>query len=229
MEVQIGYRPSQSLARVILRENEAVLAESGAMVGMTTNVAVTTQAGGVGASVKRLLGGESMFVNRFTATGGAAEVLLAHKLLGDVVSLEVPAEGLTLEAGAFLASSANVKVQAKVGGLRTMFAGEGFMVLDVTSDGSVSGERGTLLIGAFGGIEEMQCDGELVVDTGHIVAWDPSLSFTIEKSAKGWLATYLSGEGLVCLLRGKGRVWVQSRNPREYAKAVAGALPSRAG
>lgn len=229
MEVQIGYRPSQSLARVILRENEAVLAESGAMVGMTTNVAVTTQAGGVGASVKRLLGGESMFVNRFTAMGGAAEVLLAHKLLGDVVSLEVPAAGLTLEAGAFLASSANVKVQAKVGGLRTMFAGEGFMVLDVSTEGSASSGPGTLLIGAFGGIEEMQCDGELTVDTGHIVAWDPSLSFAIEKSAKGWLATYLSGEGLVCLLRGKGRVWVQSRNPREYAKAVAGALPARAG
>lgn len=226
MEVQIGYRPSQSLARVILRENEAVLAESGAMVGMTTNVAVTTQAGGVGASVKRLLGGESMFVNRFTAMGGAAEVLLAHKLLGDVVSLEVPAAGLTLEAGAFLASSADVKVQAKIGGLRTMFAGEGFMVLDVTA---ATNEPGTLLIGAFGGIEEMQCDGELTVDTGHIVAWDPSLSFAIEKSAKGWLATYLSGEGLVCLLRGKGRVWVQSRNPREYAKAVAGALPARAG
>lgn len=224
MDVQIGYRPSQSLARVVLHANETVVAESGALVGMTTNVRIETQSEGVVGGVRRFFGGESMFTNRFTAEGSAGEVLLAHRLLGDIVELDVGPEGLTLEAGAFLASSANVAVAPRVGGLKTLFGGEGFAVLDVTARGP-----GKLLVGAFGGIEPMTVDGTLVVDTGHLVAWDRSLSFTVEKSAGGWLATYLSGEGLVCVLSGQGRVWIQSRNPREFAKYVASSLPARTG
>ncbi|MCA9600671.1 MAG: TIGR00266 family protein [Polyangiales bacterium] len=224
MDVQIGYRPAQALAKVVLAQGEACVAESGAMVGMTTNVRIDTRAGGLMQGIKRLFGGESIFVNRFTAEGGPAEVLVAHKLLGDLVALEIDAQGLTLEAGAFVASSANVNVQTRVGGLRTLLGGEGLTVLEARAEG-----RGTLVLGAFGGIEEMTVDGEFIVDTGHLVAWDAGLEFNVQKSASGWLATWLSGEGLVCRFRGHGRVWVQSRSPVEYGRAMGEMLPSRKG
>src|SRR5688500_17348678 len=89
MQVNLLYRPSQSLAQVSLAPGEAVTAESGAMVGMSTNVAMATQAGGVMSGLKRMFGGESFFRNTFTAQNGQGEVLFATPLCGDMAVLDV--------------------------------------------------------------------------------------------------------------------------------------------
>jgi len=85
------------------------------------------------------------------------------------------------------------------------------------------------LIGGFGGIEEVLCDGSMVIDTGHLVAWDAELEYSIGKSGSGWIASWLSGEGLVCHFRGRGRIWIQSRNPAAYGGRVGALLPARKG
>jgi uncharacterized protein (AIM24 family) len=82
-------------------------------------------------------------------------------------------------------------------------------------------------MGAFGGIQEMQCDGSLVVDTGHLVAWDANLTFNVTKAASGWVSSFLSGEGLVCSFQGQGRIWMQTRHPTEYGQTVGRMLPPR--
>lgn len=222
MKIEIGYRPAQSLARVVLEPEESVVAESGAMVGMSTNVTIVTQTGGVMGGIKRLFGRESFFRNTFTAKGERGEVLLAHALAGDMVCLETGGAGLFMQSGAYIASSANVALETRAGGFRSFFAGEGIFVLKVSSQAP-----GTVLAGAFGGIEEIQCDGSLVIDTGHLVAWDAGLEYSVGKSAAGWIASWLSGEGLVCHFRGHGRIWIQSRNPGEYGAAVGALLPAR--
>ena len=75
MKVNIEYRPSFALAIVGLAANEAVVAEAGAMVSMSSNVGIQTSArqkaggGGVLKALKRsVLGGESFFMNTYTAT-----------------------------------------------------------------------------------------------------------------------------------------------------------------
>ena len=49
------------------------------------------------------------------------------------------------------------------------------------------------------------------------------------KASRGWIASYLSGEGLVLRMSGRGRVFLQSRNPKEYGLAVGSQLPPRQG
>jgi len=67
-QIETGYRPAHSLAKVSLQPNESFIAESGAMVGMSTNVHMQTQSkGGVMGGFKRMFGGESFFRNTFTA------------------------------------------------------------------------------------------------------------------------------------------------------------------
>lgn len=223
MQIELLHRPSNSLARVALAAGESVLVESGAMVGTSTNVQVQTQAGGVMKGLKRLFGGESFFRNTFTATNGTGEVLLAPTLPGDQAVLEVaPGRGMMIQSGSFIASEMNVQLDTKVGGFKTFFGGEGLFVLKAHGHGKV-------LVGAFGGIEELTCDGQLVIDTGHLVAWDETLQFDVGKSGSGWIASFLSGEGLVCHFRGTGRIWLQSRNPREFGAAVGSMLPAREG
>jgi len=222
MNVDIDYRPAHSLAKVTLQAGESVIAESGAMVGMSTNVEIQTQAGGLMSGLKRMFGGESFFRNTFTAHGAPGEVLLAHSLCGDMTVLQMTPEGYFVQSSSFIASTPNVNIETRVGGFRSFFAGEGVFVLQATCAGP-----GQLLIGAFGGIQELSCDGSLVIDTGHLVAWDAALQYSIGKSADGWIASYLSGEGLVCHFSGSGRIWIQTRNPSEYGGTVGKILPPR--
>jgi len=220
----IQYRPAHSLAKVSLDPNESVVAESGAMVGMSTNIQMQTQSGGLMSGLKRMFGGESFFRNTFTAANGPGEVLLAHSLCGDMVVLDVPAAGYFIQSSSYIASTPNVSIETKVGGMKTFFAGEGVFVLDATASGP-----GQVLVGAFGGIQELVCDGSLVIDTGHLVAWDKSLTYQVGKSGSGWIASFLSGEGLVCHFQGQGRIWIQTRNPAAYGQEIGALLPPRSG
>jgi uncharacterized protein (TIGR00266 family) len=222
MQIEILYRPAHSLAQVALAPGESVLAESGAMVGMSTNVQIQTQAGGIMSGLKRMFGGESFFRNTFTAQGSAGEVLLAHALRGDMVALDMTPGGYFVTSSCFIASSPSVQCDTKFSGMRGFLSGEGLFILKCTSTGG-----GKLLVGAFGGLEELKCDGQMVIDTGHLVAWDASLQYQITRSGSGWIASLLSGEGLVCTFHGQGRIWIQSRNPGEYGQEVGRLLPPR--
>jgi uncharacterized protein (TIGR00266 family) len=224
MQIDIRYRPAHSLAAVSLAPGESVVAESGAMVGMSTNVEMQTQSGGLMSGLKRMFGGESFFRNTFTAANGPGEVLLAHALCGDMALLDMTAAGYLIQSSSFIASSPNVNIETKVGGFRTFFAGEGVFVLQATAQGP-----GQVLVGAFGGIQELVCDGSLVIDTGHLVAWDATLTYSVGKSGSGWIASFLSGEGLVCHFQGQGRIWIQTRNPAGYGQAIGALLPPRSG
>jgi uncharacterized protein (TIGR00266 family) len=222
MQFEIAYRPGQSMARAVLAPGEQLVAESGAMVGMSTNVHMETSAGGMKAGLKRLFGGESFFRNTFTAQGGPGEVLLGQVLCGDMIALDMNADGYFVQSASYIASSAGVNIDTKVGGFRSFFAGEGVFVLKATASAP-----GQLLVGAFGGIQELRCDGNIVIDTGHLVAWDAGLQYKVGKSADGWLDSFLSGEGLVCHFSGQGRIWIQTRNPVEYGRGVGAMLPPR--
>ncbi len=224
MQIQVDYRPAHSLAKVQLAPGESVVAESGAMVGMTPSVQMQTQSGGLMSGLKRMFGGESFFRNTFTAAEQGGEVLLAHALCGDMAVLDMTPGGYFVQSSSFIASTPNVQIETKVGGFRSFFAGEGVFILKATCEGP-----GTMLVGAFGGVQELVCDGNMVIDTGHLVAWDTSLTYNVGKSGSGWVASFLSGEGLVCHFSGQGRIWIQTRNPAEYGGAVGKLLPAREG
>ena len=189
---------------------------------MSSNLNMQTQTGGVMSGIKRLFGSESFFRNTFTAHNGPGEVLLAHALCGDMAVLEMTPQGYYIQSSSFIASTPNVELNTRLGGFKTFFAGEGLFVLQATAPSA-----GQVLIGAFGGVQELPCRGDMVIDTGHLVAWDATLEYSIGKSAGGWIGSWLSGEGLVCHFRGQGRIWIQSRNPAEYGRVMSRLLPPR--
>jgi uncharacterized protein (TIGR00266 family) len=217
MQINVLYRPSQALAQVWLASGEAISAESGAMVGMTPNVTMQTQSGGLMGGLKRMFGGESFFRNTFTAQGGQGEVLFATPLCGDIVVLECGAKQWSMQSGAFVACATSVQVATKSGGGRGFFGGVGLFILETSGAGQV-------LVGGFGALDAVE---SMVIDTGHVVAWESSLTYSVGKSAGGWVASFLSGEGLVCTFQGRGTVYLQSRNASEYGRSMGGRLPPR--
>lgn len=230
MQVEIKYQPSFALAQVRLASGESVVAESGAMVSMSANLAIKTGSsaaggGGLGGMLKglgrKVLTGESFFLNTYTAQGGDGEITLAPTLPGDVASIALNNQSVIIQSTSYLAGAAGIQVDTKFGGLKTFLGGEGLFMLKASGTGEV-------IITSFGAIHLINLAGPFIVDTGHIVAFDDSLSFEV-KRVGSWKATFLSGEGLVTRFNGKGRLWIQSRNPQAFGKLVGSKLPPRQG
>jgi uncharacterized protein (TIGR00266 family) len=193
--------------------------EAGAMVGRSPSIDMETKAGGMMKGMKAMLGGESFFMNKFTASGGKGEVLVGSALPGDLQTIEVSgAQGWSIARGAFVACEDTVEIETKFGGLKAVFSGTGLAHLKATGSGKV-------IIGAFGAFETLPVNGSLIVDNGHIVAWSSSLDYKVTKAGGGFIAAFLSGEGAVCRFSGQGEVLIQTRNATEFGQLVGGMMP----
>ena len=110
---------------------------------------------------KRLFGGESMFVNLFTAEQ-PGELVLTQAFPGDIECIELKGNKLYLQPGAFIACDPGVKLGLGWAGLKMLIGGEGLFRLSVSGQGRV-------WFGAYGGIFTKDIEGEYIVDTGHLV------------------------------------------------------------
>lgn len=225
MNIEIVKGPGNAAAKITLDGDERVTAEGGAMIaaGAGVDIETTTRAkgkGGLLSGFKRMLGGESFFLNHFTAPADGGEVWLAAALSGDMCVIDVPECGLAVEGGGFVACEQPVEMDVGWQGFKSLFSGEGLFWLKV--DGS-----GRIVINSFGGIYTVDVDGEYIVDTGHIVAFENSLSFRVSKAAGSWMTAFLGGEGLVSRFSGKGRIWCQSHNPSGFGSLLGPKLKPR--
>ena len=87
--------------------------------------------------------------------------------------------------------------------------------------------QGNLFLSSFGAIYEEYVDGEHIVDTGHIVAFEDTLQFELVKAGTSLIGSFLGGEGFVCKFSGQGRLFVQSHNPPGFGKALGPKLKPR--
>jgi uncharacterized protein (TIGR00266 family) len=225
MQIEIHHGPSNAAAKVLLQANETLSAEAGAMIAMSGNMSVTTttykkQSGGLLKAMKRMLAGESFFLNHFTPSGAAGEIWVGPTLSGDIMQTEINGTNLIVQGGSYLAHEPSVSVDLGWQGFKSLFAGEGVFWLKL-------GGRGKVLISSFGAIYPVDIDGEYIVDSGHIVAFPETLPFTITKAGKSWISSILGGEGLVCKFSGKGRIWCQSHNPSSFGRVIGPMLRPR--
>lgn len=213
-----GYRiegqPDYAFVTVTVPGGETLKVEASAMATMDTNLVMKTKfRGGLG----RLVTGESLFLNEFTAQGGAAEIGIAPGAPGDLRHLYLNDEIIYLQNSAYVASTEGVDIATKWQGLtRGFFSGESFFLIKAEG-------RGDLFFSSYGGIIEIDVDGDYVVDTGNIVAFTDGLQYSINKLGS-YKSLFFSGEGLVCRFNGRGKVWVQTRKAAAF---VAWAWPFR--
>lgn len=211
MKYEIIGRPDFASLVVDMEPGEKILAESGAMVSMTPNISIETKArGGVFSSLKRaVFSGESFFQNTFTCNETAGELILTSPSEGDLIHRKLNNEELILSRGAYVCGDPDLTIDSKWGGFKSFFSGEGLVFLKV-------GGSGDLFFASFGAVEEIDVDGEYIVDTGHIVGFELSLDYSIEKVG-GLKSLFLSGEGLVARFKGTGKLYIQSRNHNAFA------------
>ncbi|MDA1256436.1 MAG: TIGR00266 family protein [Chloroflexi bacterium] len=212
MRYTIEAQPSYSVLEVTVDPGEQLVSEAGAMAWMSPNMRIATSTrGGIMAALSRsMLSGESFFQNTYEAVEGPGVVGLTPGQPGDVVAHQMTGGELLLEKDAYLASDPGVRLDSNFQGLSGLF-NEGLFVLRATG-------AGTLFFTGYGDIEEIDLDGEYLVDNGHAVAWDSELRYTLTRARK--IRSFLFSDQLLMRFSGKGKLWVQSRNPRSFANWI---------
>ncbi len=205
----IEHSPSYAVLRLNLQPGQTVLVESSAMAAMDSNVQMKSKMrGGLMGGLKRMVGGESLFMSEFTPQGQSGELFVAPGIPGEIVHYPMSGKAIMLQSSAFLASSPTVEVDSKFQGFKGFFSGESLFLLRATGTGS-------LWFNSYGAIVEIPVEGDYVVDTGYIVAFEDTLNYNVESmgglSLRGLQTAVFGGEGLVCRFSGTGRLWVQSR------------------
>ena len=231
MKYQILYQPSYSMAVVQLDAGEAIMSEAGAMVSMSPTIKLEAKVagGGLFGAIKSAVGGESIFRTTYVAQGGPGEVTFAPATMGDIMAVSMQGSRFFVQPGSYLAGDPALTLNVQ-GSARGMLSGEGLFLLTV--EGS-----GLLLLSSFGAIhaKELGPGEEYIVDTGHIVAFEHTVGYRIEKASgqsqgvggflKGMVQSALTGEGFVCRYRGPGRIYIQTRQLQTFASTLIPFLP----
>jgi len=226
---------------VELDPGESAVAEAGSMMFMTAGIQMETifgdgsqqqRSGVMGALMgagKRLITGESLFMTVFTNGGaGKQQVAFAAPYPGKILAMDLKQLGgeLVCQKDSFLCAARGVSIgiafQRKIG--VGLFGGEGFIMQRLQGDGLA-------FVHAGGTVHplELQPGQTLRVDTGCLVALQPTVGYDIQFVGKIKTALF-GGEGLFfATLTGPGRVWLQSLPFSRMADRIYKAAPAAGG
>ena len=225
MRTKIEFNPSYSMLTAELEPGEAIKTEPGAMVAQA-GVDMTTGKGGgsVLGGLRRMMAGESFFVNTFRGSDYGGWVSLAPASPGDIIQRDLnPEQNLFIQGSSYLASTENIETDSQFQGMKGMFTGESmFFIRAQPQEG-----QGTVWFNAYGAIKEVPITPgqDLIVDTGHLVAFTDGIEYSITKVG-GIRSMVAGGEGLVMRMNGTGTAWIQTRNLQALADKLKTLLPA---
>ncbi len=208
------------LVEVELDPGEVVIAEAGAMLYMEDGISFEAKLGDGSnpragffdkllSAGSRLITGESLFLTHFANQGlGKKHVAFSAPYPGTIIPLDLAKMGgrVIVQKDAFLCAAMGTKIaitfNKRLGA--GFFGGEGFIMQELRGDGNA-------FIHAGGTVIERQLNNEVLrVDTGCIVAYEPSVDFSVEQ-AGGLRSMLFGGEGIfLATLKGTGKIWLQS-------------------
>lgn len=192
-----------------LNGQNSVILQAGAMQIMTGNVNVSTDLKGAGDLVKKMFGGavtgESAIKPKYTGVGAVIlEPTYKHIILEDIASW---GGAIVVNDGMFLACDGTIdtKVQRPQSVSSAVLGGEGLFNIRMQGNGIIALEsdvpRQEL-------VEFVLDNDQIKIDGNMAVAWSPSLQFTVERTTKTLIGSAASGEGLVNVYRGTGKILV---------------------
>ncbi|MEM7029268.1 MAG: AIM24 family protein [Chloroflexota bacterium] len=181
----------------VIMTNDLIRTEAGAMRYYRGDISMETNGPGVGGFFKAKLTGESVFKPTYKGSGK----LVLEPSVYDYFGLMLNDETYILDDGAYWASDGGIDVSARTNKLATGFmSGEGLVQTTVSG-------TGTVILSSPGPCEVLDLENDrLVVDGSFAVARSADLDFKVEKSTKSIVGSLTSGEGLVTVLEGTGRV-----------------------
>jgi len=232
MEIESEYGPAFTMMTANLAPGEQIKVEPGAMVAQSEGLEMKTgmgSGGGLGGFMKSMMksafGGESFFVNTYTAGPSGGWISLAPSSPGDIETFDLnPGQSFYMQGGAFMASTINVDTSTKFQGAKSLFSREGAFFLRAEA----ADVPGSVFFTSYGAMKEIEVtpDKPIKIDNGHVVAFSEGLNYQISK-VKGLGSFFFGGEGFTLDFHGSGSVWIQTRNIQSLANQLIPFLPDR--
>ena len=232
MEIESEYGPAFTMMTANLAPGEQIKVEPGAMVAQSEGLEMKTgmgSGGGFGGFMKSMMksafGGESFFVNTYTAGPSGGWISLAPSSPGDIETFDLdPGQSFYMQGGAFMASTINVDTSTKFQGAKYLFSREGAFFLRAEA----ADVPGSVFFTSYGAMKEIEVtpDKPIKIDNGHVVAFSEGLNYQISK-VKGLGSFFFGGEGFTLDFHGSGSVWIQTRNIQSLANQLIPFLPDR--
>jgi len=232
MEIESEYGPAFTMMTANLAPGEQIKVEPGAMVAQSEGLEMKTgmgSGGGFGGFMKSMMksafGGESFFVNTYTAGPSGGWISLAPSSPGDIETFDLdPGQSFYMQGGAFMASTINVDTSTKFQGAKSLFSREGAFFLRAEA----ADVPGSVFFTSYGAMKEIEVtpDKPIKIDNGHVVAFSEGLNYQISK-VKGLGSFFFGGEGFTLDFHGSGSVWIQTRNIQSLANQLIPFLPDR--
>ncbi len=203
---------------VELDENEQIITEGGGMSWMTENMSMETKGGGLGKVFGRMLSGEALFQNIYTAKNGPGMIALASSLPGTIMAVQIQKDKpFIVQKRAFLGCESFVELsiffQRKLGA--GFFGGEGFIMQKLTGEGIAFVE-----LDGYVKVYELEAGEKMIVDTGYLAAMDSTVSMDI-KTVGNIKDMVFGGEGLFhTVVTGPGKVYLQSMPASKFMSPV---------
>jgi len=192
-----------------LGRGDVVRAEAGGMMFMTDGIEMDAKMDGglLGGLKRKLLAGESLFITYFRADRDASKVAFAGPYPGKIVPVPLNRQQILCQRDAFLCATGDVDISIaftrRIGA--GFFGGEGFILQKIEGNGQVFLHSGGAVVPM-----ELAPGEKLRVDTGCLVALDPTVDYDIVRVG-GIKTTLFGGEGFFfAALTGPGRVWLQT-------------------
>ena len=207
VKTEIRYKPAFATIFLTLGPGETITAEAGAMTSMDSQLSMRTEFSGglIPGLLKKFFGGESLFVNVFSnQTQDPLKLTLTQSTIGDIDRIDLNNNEICFQPGAYIAHTPGIKMAVQWAGFASFLAGEGLFKLRLSG-------KGRVFFGAYGGITKKRISNEFIVDSGHLVAYEPQIKMKI-KLAGGLVGSVTSGEGIVNKLSGQGEIYLQSRS-----------------
>jgi len=216
MNITLQGKPAFGYMHIDLAPGESFVAESDAMASMDSSLAMEAKLNGglLKGLARKFLGGESLFINVFTNKSSEQKRLtLTQGFPGDIMIKELKeGESFYLQPGAFIACEPTVKLGMKWAGIHSFIGGEGLFRLHMKGSGK-------FIFGAYGGLLEKKVEGELIVDTDHLVAYPEGVEIKTQLSGS-LISSITSGEGFVMRIKGTGTILIQTRSVSGFSKWI---------
>ena len=198
---------------------QTICTERGAMSWMSPNMQMSTNTGGgFSKAMGRMFSGDSIFVNEYTPQGGNGMIAFASSFPGSIIPFELNNDSIIVQKRAFLAMEKGLDLsvffQKRFGA--GLFGGEGFIMQKISG-------TGTAFVEIDGCCKEYELrEGEtLILDSGYLAAMSATCTMDVQ-TVKGVKNMFFGGEGLFnTVVRGPGKVWVQSMPIMSTAQALA--------
>jgi len=207
MKAEIKGGKAFSYVDIDLEPGETLTTESDAMSSMdaSLDLGASFNGGVITGLLKKLLGGETLFISKFSNNSDTTRQLtIVQPTPGEIRKVTLNGEILNLQPGAFLACTEGVNLGLRWAGFVSWIAREGLFKMQVSGSGEV-------FYGAYGALLEKEIDGEYIIDTSHLVAYEPGVKLKLQL-AGGIFSSFFGGEGLVTRVEGKGKIIIQSRS-----------------